>query len=169
MSEKISVPGTTKKKFQMVTTSHTVAGGALRDDPSVTIHPSGRAVANRGGTDTMDQVAGTADETYLVKFGVDLETQTIGVFMGAANEKGLMRIRRYHGKGGSRISFHMGGVWKEYPDLQPQSKGDYLVYFETDAEGVPYMEINLQSVLTRRKGNGTEPATETGKTAASEN
>lgn len=168
MAEKSSGAGPAKKKFQMVTTSHQVSGGALRDDPSVTVHPSGRVVANRGGTDIMDRVADTPDSSYLVKFGVDTETKCIAVFVGNTNEKGLMRVRRYTGNGGSRISFHMGGVWKEHPDLRPPSKGDYLVKYDTDANGVPFMEINMQALLTKRRGS-TDPTKETKKTAASEN
>lgn len=165
MAEKNSVP---KKRFKMVTTSHKVVGGALRDDPSITVHPSGLGVCNRGSTDIADEVANTSAESYLVKFGVDEETKTIAVYVATSEEPGAMRIRRYKSKGGTRISFHMGGVWKEHPKLRPSSKMDYLVYSRIDEDGIPYMEIALQAGLEGRKGSTPNPSAESKKTAAGE-
>lgn len=160
-------PAPKKKSFKMVTSSYKVAGEALRDDPSVRIHPSGYSVANRGGSDLLDKVANTTEQNYLVKYGVDVETDTIAVYLGNTNETGLMRIRRLQGKGGSRIAFHLGGVWKEYPHLRPASKGDYAVRYDTDADGVPCLEIAMQAPLNKRKGSA-DPGDETKKSAASE-
>lgn len=161
-------PSPKKKKFLRVTESPKVAGGANRDDPSVTIHPSGYAVANRGGTEIMDQVAGTADSNYLVTFGAHPETKSVAVYAGNSSDLGLVRVRRYQSKGGSRIAFHLGGVWRKHPSLRPDSKGDYAVKYDTDEDGVAIMEIALGAPLGKRKGN-SDPVVETQKSAASEN
>lgn len=154
-----------KKKFQMVTATHKVSGGALRDDPAITIYPSGRAVCNRGGTDIMDEVASTTVESYLVKFGADPKTKTVAVYLADSQDTGAMRIRRYQNSGGTRISFHMGGVWKEHPKLRPSSATEYLVTRNTDEDGIPYMEIGMSAGLEARKGRTTDAAVETTKTA----
>lgn len=157
------------KKFQMVTSTYKVSGEALRDDPSITVYPTGRGVCNRGATEIMDGVANTSADSYLVKFGVDEETRTLAVYIASSQDKGAMRIRRYSGKGGTRISFHMGGVFKEYPKLRPSSSMDYLVAVDTDDDGTPYMEIGIQAGLEGRKGSSaSNPTAETKKTAVSD-
>lgn len=100
--------------------------------------------------------------------GAQPETRTVAVYLGNTSEQGLVRVRRYQSKGGSRIAFHLGGVWKKHPSLRPDSKGEHAVKYETDEDGVPIMEIALGAPLNKRKGI-SDPVDETQKSAASEN
>lgn len=160
-------PNPKKKKFQKVTASHKVSGGALRDDPAVKVEPSGRSECNRGASDLLDQLADTDADDYMVYFGADRKTKTVAVYVGGDDEDGAMRIRRYAGKGGSRISFHMGGVWKQHPSLRPSSTAEYKVKLDTDEEGTPYMEINLKARHDVRKGRKSDSDESTGSNDAS--
>lgn len=153
MAEKNPAPK--KKRFEIVTASHKVSGGALRDDPEAKVNPSGLTNLNRGATDLLDELAGTTADTYPVFFGADTPTRTVAVYMATGKEPGAMMVRRYHGKGGTRISFHMGGVWKQHPKLRPESTMEYKVKLDTDEDGVPYLEIQMQAGLNERKGTRT--------------
>jgi hypothetical protein len=164
----VPVPNPGKgRKLKKVTTSYQVQGGANKEPAGITIWKSGRALTNVDCADLLIPLvkqAGGDSNRFMVDFGVDKENQVIGVSIASPNTPGAMPAQPSgHEK---TISFHLGGVFKDYPDLRPVGKRQYMVSLEPDDEGTMCLMIHLKSGVMKRTGTRGDGTGDSGQGAA---
>lgn len=141
-------------KFKRVLKQFDTRSGARTKSSFVMVESTGYVDASVRTTRLADTLAvdlGLDPQRYYVAFEADPEMKIVGAFLCTATEPGAMPVRR--SKDGKTISFHLGGVFQENPDLRPAGKTNCGVERTTDEYGRPYLQISLGSGLGHRKRN----------------
>lgn len=147
-------PTAHQPKFKRVTRKFDSRSGARSKSAYVMVEPTGRSEAGVKCTrlaDTLAAELGFDLHRYHLAFEADPELKIVGAFLCNSTEPGAMPVRR--SKDGKTISFHLGGVFQENPDLRPAGKTNCGVERTTDEYGRPYLQISLGSGLGHRKRN----------------
>jgi hypothetical protein len=142
--------------------SFTPTLGARRGTRNVIIDPTGKSRGNAAGSDAMDLLArelGKDPATYTASFGVNTELGIIGMYIDIPGAEGSVAVK--HSK--KRIvSFHLGAVFEEYPELKPSGRVEVKIERTIDAAGEPYIMIPMKQAtpkVTRSRKKKTDPAT----------
>jgi hypothetical protein len=167
----MTVPKSTSvkgRKLKKVTTAYHVQGGAAREPASVTIWKSGRSITNVEGGELLIALvtaAGQDPKRFLLSPGVDSENSVVGVAVVPSGVAGAITARPVGDE--RNIVLHLGGVFKEYPQLRPVGKRQYMVAVEPDEDGVMCLMIDLKSGIMKRAGTrGDGSNGESGQDAA---
>lgn len=153
-------PTAHQPKFKRVTRKFDSRSGARSKSAYVMVEPTGRSEAGVKCTrlaDTLAAELGFDLHRYHLAFEADPELKIVGAFLCNSTEPGAMPVRR--SKDGKTISFHLGGVLEDYPDLRPAGKTDCGVERMIDEHGRPYLQISLGTGLAHRKRNHSGSAT----------
>jgi hypothetical protein len=160
--------------LEPVTSTFLVSGGALREDPLVTVRKSGYASSNTGATDQVRTSAGEQSiplENLHVTFGANVALGIVGMYLSQMETVGSMPLR----VSGNTLIFHLGGVFKDNPAMRPNTTLSCAFKPGTDAKGKACFLINIGTGLPKRKGRAKSgssdeptPAAATAKSAAAQ-
>jgi hypothetical protein len=132
-------------EFEMVDADYRPRRGAVRGAAGGTVWETGLVKLNKNGNDEVKTVAEQSRvplEHLAFRFGVDLAGGTVAAYaIGLEPGQKAGTVRK-----GEQYSFHLGGVFKEYPRLRPASKRIQCpVVARIDRKGVPYLLIALSA------------------------
>lgn len=74
--------------------------------------------------------------------------------------KGSCLVRWYKGKGSPRAAWHLGGVFKDFPDLRPKSGVRCRVTIGTGRDGLPVLIIPVKANLSTQTTSRTTPGSQ---------
>jgi len=138
-------------QFKRVTRKYDVKNGARTKAAHVVVRVTGLTRASLLATRLADHLAveaGLDPERYHLYFEADEKLGIVGGFACDATEPGAMPVRR--SDDGKSISFHLGGVFEDYPDLRPSGRRNCAVTRSVDQKGRPYLLIALGTSLSTR-------------------
>jgi hypothetical protein len=142
---------TSVRRFQKVTRTRPIAGGARRGKPKAVIEPSGRTKFNVAATELHDGLAvknGADPKQCASSFQADVGTGTVAVYPEKANTPGTVPVRREK----TTAVTHMGGVFDEYPQLAVTGTRECAVTLEPDDKGVDCLMIMVTAGTAKPKG-----------------
>ena len=144
-------PKVTGRKFKRVTTSYNPSGSSNRLSPTITIHKTGRSVTSTEATalimTNMNKFPGVTRENMKHWFAADPDTGEIGMYLTTGSEPGVMKGRDW----GNELGLHLGGVFKEFPQLRPNTKIQCDFEFDKDPDGQGCFTFNIFAGLARRR------------------
>jgi len=139
--------------LQPVVSKYQVQGGALRDEASGIVERTGLTRLNREGSDASDLVAersGFTMKNYVYKWFADPKKRVVVGYVVDPTTDGAVGIRRSSDE--KIVSFHLGGVFKDYPGLRPSSPQECGVFAREDSKGEPCLVITLGPAKAKIKG-----------------
>ncbi|HEY3363508.1 MAG TPA: hypothetical protein VGK74_00375 [Symbiobacteriaceae bacterium] len=157
-------------KFDMVEETHVISGGANRSEAALVVKVSGHS---RSNTETKDRVielveaAAVNREKFRLSYGVNKDLGVIALYIASWETKGAMPVRVFP----NGLSFHIGGVFRKYPSLRPNTTVEPEITATTDADGRRCLAFNILAALPKqktRKSKKDNSNTDTQTTAAEE-
>jgi hypothetical protein len=142
-----------KPQFEMVETSPRI-GAANRNTEGGTLYPTGRLPVNAEASDIWRQLVqecGLPADNHLCKFAVHKPSRTVAAYPVPHGTPNCAPVRiNPHKTAADTLTFYLGGVFEEHPELRPTGKRTVTVVADTDQNGRPIMVISLASSLQAR-------------------
>ena len=156
-------------KFEPVTATIPVSGGASREAAGGTIWKSGRILLNVSASEgwtALCRSLGPDLNTIGASFEADEANKVVSVRPVIGAGPGIMPVRWSADL--TTVTLHLGGVFAQKPKLRVAGKRDISVAVAPDDKGNPCLLIFLQIALAKTKTRSTTQ-TQAKQTAAAAN
>lgn len=148
MTHNGEVPENNGMHFDRVDTYNVAT--AKRAGSQVETTKTGRTRTTTEGTivvlENLPHFPGVTRENMKYWVGANPVTETIAIYL-EADGPGLMKPRDWD----STLGFHVGGVYKKYPQMRPSTTLQCDFKFDRDGAGRPCFTFNLQQGLAKKR------------------
>jgi hypothetical protein len=148
--------------FDDVQTTPDVNVGATRDPAGATLFVTGMAKGNTECTELWVELCtenGLDPKEAVSEMGTNKARKLVQIRAVAELKAQKPVPVRWYGARNHLVSWHLGGVFEEHPDLRPAGRRSVTVIKTTDSKGRPCLVVSLQTALPKRRvGRGNAAA-----------
>lgn len=156
-------------EFDVIQETYDPASHSKRNLAAFEVKPTGASASNVESGEAfvkwLQKHYGDAVDPYRCSllFGANVKKGLVALYISETAVEGATAARWADDR--KTFSFHLGAVFRKYPQLRPSTTVEALFRDTTDKDGKPCLAISLKGALAKRKGP-VDPAEKALKQAA---